>query len=444
MFAALGACLAQGVPITGAAVRGLESFDSAVIDLMTKYKLPGGALALARDGRLVYARGYGYADVEAEQPVLPDALFRIASSSKPITATAILKLIEDGKLTLDTPAFALLNDLSPLPGAAVDSRLSNITIRHLLEHRGGWEGSLFDSVWMPFQVQKAGSFPYPVTCEDTIRYMKGRPLDFDPGSKSVYSNFGYCVLGRVIERVSGISYADFVKRSVLEPTGVRRIELGNTLASQRYASEVSYYSYPGEPMAFSIFGPDGGFVSWPYGGFFVEGFDSFAGLVANTPELLRFVTSSNGTRLPGPLKAPPSGFVGYVPPTGPGFLWYFQGSVPGSRSMMAVLPDRGAFAILFNSRPPLAQNVPNNDYQLTDEILSKIVGVYRSISAWPSEDLWPEYSPDVIIKRFLHGASFTASTVAPESWVTLTGTNLAVAPLPASTVPFRPNWATHE
>src|SRR5688572_13667361 len=89
------------IPISGAAVVEMASYDQKIPAFMRKYGIPGGAVAVLRDGKLIYARGFGYADVANKTPVQPDALFRIASVSKPITAIAIMKLVEEGKLTLD-------------------------------------------------------------------------------------------------------------------------------------------------------------------------------------------------------------------------------------------------------------------------------------------------------------------------------------------------------
>src|SRR4029078_12657012 len=121
-------------PVTGAPMPGMGSFDQSVIDLMKKYNIPGGAIAFVRDGKLIYARGFGYADVEKKTPVEPDALFRIASVSKPITSAAVMTLIEDGKLKLDDRVSPLIAHLTPAPGATVDPRWELITIRHLLDH----------------------------------------------------------------------------------------------------------------------------------------------------------------------------------------------------------------------------------------------------------------------------------------------------------------------
>src|SRR5205085_4688575 len=115
------------------------SFDQVFSDMIRKYNIPGGAVAVMRDGKLVYARGFGYADVENKKPVEPDALFRVASMYKPITSAAIMKLIEEGKLTMDDYVDPLIADLKPAPGATVDPRWDLVTIRQLLNHSGGWD-----------------------------------------------------------------------------------------------------------------------------------------------------------------------------------------------------------------------------------------------------------------------------------------------------------------
>ena len=93
---------------TGTAVPSLAPFDDLVTGLLAKYRIPGASLALTQNGRLIYARGYGNSDAHLSQRVQPDSLFRVASLSKAITAVAVMKLVEQGKIKLDTPAFALL------------------------------------------------------------------------------------------------------------------------------------------------------------------------------------------------------------------------------------------------------------------------------------------------------------------------------------------------
>lgn len=216
----------KSVPRTGTDVPQLAPFDDLMDRFVREQKVPGAALAVAKDGRLLYTRGFGFADPAAKTLVQPAALFRIASISKPITAAAILRLIEMGKLKLDDPAFPLL-PYAPPPGTRSDPRLRRITIRHLLQHTGGWDRQKsFDPMFIPLKAAAALKVKAPAGAEDILRYMLGQPLDFDPGTRYAYSNFGYCVLGRIIERVSGQKYEDFVRKEVLLPLGMKSTRLG--------------------------------------------------------------------------------------------------------------------------------------------------------------------------------------------------------------------------
>ena len=126
--------------ITGPAVPKLAAYDELMTAFMREHRPPGAALAVAYHGRLVYARGFGLADVEKHEPVRPDSLFRIASISKPFAATAVMHLIQRGRLKFDDHVFPILN-LEPHlePGARVDPRLREITVRQCLQHTGGWD-----------------------------------------------------------------------------------------------------------------------------------------------------------------------------------------------------------------------------------------------------------------------------------------------------------------
>src|SRR5687768_10044741 len=273
----------QEVPISGAAVSGMEAYDQIIPDLMKKHAIPGGAVAVLRDGRLIYARGFGYADVENKTPVQPDALFRLASVSKPITGVAIMKLVEEGKLGLDDRVAPFIAHLTPAPGATVDPRWEQVTIRQLLNHTGGWDRNKpnggFDPMFRPAIAAAAVNAPTPASAETIIRYMKGLPLDFNPGEKHVYSNLGYAILGRVIERLSGMPYEEYVRERVLQPAGAARTRLGRTRMSDALAEEVKYY-FPGmglnAPPVPSVF-PGEGTVPINYGGFYVEAMDSHGG-----------------------------------------------------------------------------------------------------------------------------------------------------------------------
>jgi len=398
------------MPISGVAVAGMEAYDQVIPNLMRKYDIPGGAVAVMRDGKLVYARGFGYADLGNETPVQPDALFRLASVSKPITAAAIMKLVEEGKLTLDDRVAPYIAHLAPAPGATVDPRWDQITIRHLLNHTGGWDRDKpnggFDPMFRPGIAAAAVNAPAPASAETVIRYMKGMPLDFNPGSKFVYSNFGYAILGRVIERVSGMPYEDYVRSRVLQPVGANRTRVGRTRMSGALAGEVKYY-LPGEPgmgmtgpLVPSVF-PGEGAVPVNYGGFYVEAMDSHGGWVSSTVDLLRFVGGVDGrANLPDVLSQERvaemtgsgvplcSGACYYaagwlVRPTQGDATWSHGGSLPGTTTLLVRSYHNFSWVALFNAR-----SVTGNFDAELDAALWNALG---SVTTFPTHDLFSSF-----------------------------------------------------
>ena len=279
-----------GRPLTGQTGQGLEPFDAALSPLLEKYNIPGCVVAVMDNDKPVMTRGYGWANREAKVPIAPDSLFRIGGLTKPITAAAILLLVQDGKLTLDTPVFDVLKDLAPLEGGTPDPRLGKITIRHLLQHSGGWDaGASFEPFDRLGPIAKTAKQPATPDSDAIIRYMMGQPLQFDPGTKAVYSNFGYLLLGRVIEKISGIGYEDFVNGKLLNPIGTQTFRLGATRAQERDASEVKYYDFKGAPSATSLF--DGNLAARPDGSLGLESRGASDGWVCSAPDYLRFLSA---------------------------------------------------------------------------------------------------------------------------------------------------------
>src|SRR5947207_1547750 len=217
---------------------GFFSFDREIQKFMAARNIPGGALAVVKDRRLVYTRGYGWADRENKIPVKPASLFRIASVAKPFTAVAVLKLVEEDNLSLDARVFDLLASGTDAPKPTVgkpDERWKQITVQHLLHHTGGWDrDKSFDPMFRARQIAKALGIASPPAPRDIIRYMLGQPLDFDPGTRYAYSNFGYCILGRVIEKIAGVSYEKFVQDKVLAPIGIKRMRIDGSLKDHYY------------------------------------------------------------------------------------------------------------------------------------------------------------------------------------------------------------------
>ncbi len=289
-MSALPCASAQSPPATGEHVPALQPFDDLMKEFVRRHSVPGAALAVARGGKVVYARGFGYSDKAMQTPVQPTALFRIASISKPITAVAVMQLVERGKLKLDEPAWDILKrHPSYAQRKPKDERWATITVRHLLQHRGGFDRSKSgDPMFNPIGIAQAVNRPAPADTRSVILYMLGRPLDFDPGRKMVYSNFGYCVLGRIIEIVSGQTYEDYVKQHVLKPVGVTTMRIGATLPEGRGKDEVWYHGKR-RKMGTAVMGERAGKqVEAPYGSFHLEAMDAHGGWIASAVDLVKF------------------------------------------------------------------------------------------------------------------------------------------------------------
>ena len=381
-----------------------EVFDRLIPGLIKDWDIPGASLAVAKDGRLVLAKGYGLANVENQDPVQPDTLFRIASISKPITAVAVLQLVGDGFLKLDDRVFQILHRFQPPEGADRDPRLDDITVRHLLQHSGGWDqGRSYDPMWNTGIVEEELGVSKPVSCPDVIRFMLGQPLDFDPGTEYAYSNFGYCLLGRVIEERTGQPYEQYVKERVLAPIGVSRMHIGGTLPEDRADREATYYGFPGQELAYSAVPNTPQRVPWPDGGFHLKTMDAHGGWVASAIDLVRFATSVDGSKPPpviGPQAvqmmvarpAPPLwqgssyyyGMGWLVSPVGDDANWWHDGSLPGTYALLVRTHDGFAWAVLFNSRPEEWSKFGLE----VDRLIWRGIG---EVNVWPSYDLFPQY-----------------------------------------------------
>jgi uncharacterized protein (TIGR03437 family) len=429
---------------TGTPVPDLAAFDQAMTNLMAKYKIPGGALAISQDGKLVFARGYGYADSTRKTPVQPDSMFRIASLSKPLTAVAILTLVQDKKLNLDDNAFDILSDLPAPAGTTPDPRLKKITVRQLLQHSGGWDfNSSPDPAFTPDGIAAALGTEAPASARDMVRYEMGEKLDFDPGTKFVYSNFGYTVLGRIIEKVSGMSYEQYVRTKLLLPAGVAGMRVGNTLAPGQLANEVHYYD-TADPMVASVFPFITQQVAMPYGGWYLEGIDSNAGWIASPVDYLKFMNSIEGRRGPNVLltqesinamTAEPSTWPGTDHWYGMGFYmvnthqagqldWWTDGVLEGTYAQVVRTFDGSDWVVMFN-------DWPNNDMSFGQSVSEALWSAYDSTTKWPAGDQFTNW-PDATVAKpsitaaegVLNAASFHRGIV-PGSWIAIFGDALA-------------------
>lgn len=384
--------------------------DRFFADFMEKHRVPGCSVAITNQGRLVYARGFGYSDVAEGSLVTPASLFRIASISKPITAVAVLQLVEQGKLTLDEAVWDVLKLADLLAEEAkFDERQKQITIRHLLQHRGGWDREKsFDAMFQSVRFAQALNVPPPAGPQEVIRNMLAQPLDFTPGERFAYSNYGYCLLGRVIEKLTGQSYEDYVTQQVLAPIGAKGMRLGKTHLEERQSGEVRYYDPATDA---SVFAADRGqIVASPYGAWYLEAMDAHGGWLASATDLVRFACAFDEPEKCPLLRAetiremfarpagePEKDARGNLKPTYNSLGWFVRemgaeqrltvwhtGSLPGTATILIKRHDRKNIAVLFNSRVS-----PYVDH-LTRALEGPLHEALDAFAAWPEQDLFRE------------------------------------------------------
>ena len=212
---------------SGDAVKGV------VIPFMQQHAVPGLALSVARNGSVIQMRQFGYANLATREIVTPATRFRVASVSKPITSAAIFRLIEAGRLALTDRVFGTGGRLGTTFGTSPYGMwITSITIQHLLQHTaGGWQNDGTDPM-----------FRQPsLSANDLISWtLDNRPLATQPGTNWAYSNFGYCVLGRVIEAVTGQTYEAYVRSNILAQCGITDMRISGDTGAQRQWPEAFY------------------------------------------------------------------------------------------------------------------------------------------------------------------------------------------------------------
>jgi CubicO group peptidase (beta-lactamase class C family) len=213
-----------------------QPFDANVVltkllDEASPEKAPGIAILVARDGDIVFSHGVGLADLAHDIPITPTTKFRIGSVTKQFTAAAILKLQEDGKLSVTDKLSKFFPDFP---------RGNEVTIRHLLNHTSGIKSFTSKPDFMK-------SVTSPATTDEMINSFKNDTFDFDPGTKMSYNNSGYFLLGAMIEKVSGQSFNDYLRDTFFEPLGMNDTGVHTSTAVLKH--EATGYDYTGRKSA---------------------------------------------------------------------------------------------------------------------------------------------------------------------------------------------------
>lgn len=326
-------------------------------DFIARFKSPGLSVAIAHQNRILFRQTWGLAT--PRENLTPAHLFRIASVTKPLTAVAIFQLIESGDLKLTDAVFGPDGVLGDQFGRNYPPVVNKITIRHLLTHTcGGWGNDAHDPMFQnPFWNHR-----------ELIAYTLGnQPLEYAPGTHYAYSNFGYCILGRVIEALSRQSYEKYVRANVLAACGVEDMRIsGNTLA-ERVPGEVMYFGQNGEnPYSMNI-----------------HRMDSHGGWLGTPSDLVRFVLGLNGfaptSHLLSPqslkqMTTPSAANSGYACgwSVNSASSWWHDGSLPGTSTLMVRTASGLCWAAFVNTR---AKNIGSS----LDQMMWQMA---KSVPSW--------------------------------------------------------------
>jgi CubicO group peptidase (beta-lactamase class C family) len=351
--------------VTGQDNPSLAGIDEIIKNFMQQNGIRAGVLAIkGKKGDIKLLHGYTWAEHDVGYPITqPNSLFRIASVSKMFTCAAIQKLYDDKLLYPSTKVFPTLSISSPaIEGQKPDDRINDIEVQHLVAHRGGWINGqrLSDpEIQIPFaepvfgirNIARRLNLQRPLTKTDFARYMYGQKLHFTPGvqpeGSNTYSNFGYVLLGMLVEKVDRKNriFIDFLREEVLAPINITDVSLARTSYSSRADNEV-FYDDPGlgpsvvdQPGAVGWYADTNEYVPYPYGGagFSTEIMDSGGGLMSTAEALVQFasrypVDSIGKERLSRHAQR--------------------DGAMPGTNSLVVSRGDGSDYAFIFNRLGP--------------------------------------------------------------------------------------------
>ena len=375
------------IPITGGG-QELKDMDQIMLNLMQSYNIPGGALAIAKDGHLVFARGYGFANKHENVPFSPTSLFCLASVTKAVSGAAALKLVDEGKLNLDDTLYNVLG--KPKMGKVVDKRVFDITVRQLLHHSAGWKT---DFVGYDQDTYNSMTADGPVSFNELFSWvMANKKLDYAPGAECHYSNYQFGAVKSVIESASGQTFETYVKQHVMVPMGIVDSELepekGSYLAGEAHRYGPKARQIAGGHGNEKLTGPLG---SWE----------------ASSIDMVKFLTAIDGTRTKPFLSAKSfAAMIAPVPPPVPvrqngstfGLGWdtaqrtdggvHFakNGGVAGVHTFIEHLPDNIDLVFFFNGTG--IDQKPKIMGAATQEIHKAVANVRN----WPQIDLFSQYN----------------------------------------------------
>lgn len=275
----------------------LHAMDSIMQRYLKRWEIHGAQLAISRHDSLLYARGFGYADKDRKIPMEPSYIMRMASVSKLVTATGIMKLRDMGKIRLSDKVFGpkgILNDTFYV-NSIRDKRYFDITVEQLLRHKAGFTNYAGDAIFSTRYIMQQNHLTTPPDHSTLLRIVLRRHLGYTPGTAQRYCNIGYTLLSLIIEKRTGMSYENFMQRHVLYPAGCYDFHIAGNYLKDRRPNETVYYMHSSS-VPVPEFNNSGRMVVRCYGENDITTALGAGAWVASAAELCRLVASIDGDR----------------------------------------------------------------------------------------------------------------------------------------------------
>lgn len=352
----------QPPPTTPPEVSQTDVVDELVYQYIRKNSVPGVTLAVAKDGKLIYAKAYGFANSESGEGMKTVTRSRISSISKTVTSIAIMTMLEEGLLTLDDKIFGEAGILGDDFGAVRPYKqyITDLTVKHCLSHHvGGWGNANNDPTMLRDELNNRELISYII---DNVA------LASKPGVSYTYSNVGFMILGRVIEKLSGKSYEEYVREKILIPAGITDMVIGGNTFAERKENEATYHHAQAYTRNFSRRDANGGWIATA-----TDLVKLFVRINANSyvPDILSSSTLHTMT-------TPPFNYNRYaLGITVNGSTWSHGGSFNGSRSHWMRNGSGFVAAIMINSGA-------DNLSKLLEDIVAAPI-------TWPNQDLFSNF-----------------------------------------------------
>ena len=371
----------------------LEPMDRKISRFMDKWDLRGMSVAVTRHDSLIFAKGYGWSNAEFGIPLEANMVMRIASSSKLITAVAVMKLCEEGRLSLDSKVFGekgVLND-TIYSNVIGDERLYDLTVDHLLVHKGGFSGRAGDPMFNIKDIMTSNGLSEAPRGSELARAVLRRRLAAAPGEMRRYSNFGYMLLSLVVEKVVGKDYWDYVASDLLGDVCTGGFYPATNYLSERYDCESQYYAP--DTVLVEEYNGSGKMVPRVYGGTDVYGLMGAGGWLASAPAIARLVAVIDGdSRVPDILSASSIAKMTEYDEESPACRgwshiekdgsWLRTGTLYSAHSFVKHFPDGECWVITTNTGVWIGHNFVRQFVQLVDMLRADYGAVM------PKQNLW--------------------------------------------------------